>query len=386
MKIQDLDALSEITPSALTHIAVELGWSELEPYGDHSTVYAAADLPEIILPRTRELGDYARVVVRLIDVFASINNRDTLAVYRDLVTADRDVVRVRVAEGDDSLPMGKGADLFAGARSMLIATACSLNNPQAVYRRITKQATELVNQVRLGQTEQGSYIVVLHTPAVVPRSPTLLEDPKDDFAPPHRRMTRRLSEALTTTRETLEKGTLASDGEAMESAILRGVSANLCESLVELIGTFSSLDIRVTWARTRPERSRREAIRFFEPDVQHLDAASRLFREFEPQPDAQLVGAVVRLRRAESESDGNITLRAEVEGGPRSVTANLNQEDYNLAIQAHRERAAVIVTGTLERVSERWRLLNPSITGTVPSKLDESALQSMLPMTSEADC
>ena len=381
--IQDSDALSEITPTALTNFAVELGWSELEPYGDHSTVYAAACLPEIILPRTRELGDYARVVARLIDVFASINNRDTLEVYRNLVTADRDVVRVRVVEGDGSLPLGKGVDLIAGVRSMLIATACSLNNPLAVYRRITKEATDIVNQVRLGQTEQGSYVVVLHTPVVVPRTPTLLKDPKDDFAPPHRRMTRRLTEALTTTREALERGTLVSAGEAMESAIHSGVSANLCESLVALIGAFSSLDIRVTWARTRPERSRREAIRFFEPDVQHLDAASRLFREFEPRPNAHLVGAVIRLHRAESKSDGNITLRAEVEGNPRSVTANLNPLDYNLAIQAHRDKAAVIVTGTLERVGEHWRLLNPLITGTVPPKLNESALQSMLPMTSD---
>ena len=304
--IQDSDALREITPTALTHFAVELGWSELGPYGDHSTVYSAAGLPEIILPRTRELGDYSRVVARLIDVFASIDNRDTLEVYRDLVTADRDVVRVRVTEGDGSLPVARGADLIARARDMLIATACSLNNPQAVYRRVTKEATDLVNQVRLGQTEQGSYVVVLHTPVVVARTPTLLEDPKDGFAPPHRRMTRRLTEALTTTREVLERGHLTSAGEAMESAIRRGVSANLCESLVELIGAFSSLDIRVTWAMTRPERSRGKAIRFFEPDVQHLDAASRLLREFEPQPNAQLVGAVVRLRRAESEPDGNI--------------------------------------------------------------------------------
>ena len=320
--IRDSDALREITPTALIHFAVELGWSELEPYGDQSTVYSGAGRPEIILPRTRDLGDYSRVVARLIDMFASVNNRDTLEVYRDLVTADRDVVRVRVTGDDDSLPVTRGADLIAGARNMLIATACSLNHPRAVYRRVTKEATDVVNQVRLGQTEQGSYVVVLHTPVVVARNPTLLEDPMDDFAPAHRRMTRRLTEALTTTREALEGGHLTSTGEAMESAIRRGVSANLCESLVELIGAFSSLDIRVTWARTRPERSSGAAIRFFEPDVQHLDAASRLFREFEPQPNAQLVGAVVRLRRAESESDGNITLRAEVEGHPRSVTAN----------------------------------------------------------------
>ena len=375
------NSLRDITPTALTHFAVELGWSELEPYGDHSAVYSAAGLPEIILPRTRELGDYTRVVARLIDVFASIGNRGTQDVYRDLLTADRDVVRVRVDDGD-GIPLGSGEDLIAGTRSMLIATTCSLSNPRAVYRGITKEATDLVNQVRLGQTEQGSYVVVLHTPVVTARTPTMLDDPEDDFAPPHRRMIRRLTEALMTTREALGRGDLASAGEIMDSVVSKGVSANLCESLVDLIRAFSSLDIGVTWARTRPERSRREAFRFFKPDVQHLEAASRLFRELRPQPNAQLVGAVVQLRRVESESDGNIRLRAEVEGCLRSVTANLNPPDYDLAIQAHRDKAAVIVTGTLERVGERWHLQNPSITGTVPLSLDESALQSTLPMIS----
>ena len=95
-------------------------------------------------------------------------------------------------------------------------------------------------------------------------------------------------------------------------------------------------------------------------------------------------GTVVLIRPAQTFYERiNITLRAEVEGHPRSVTAHLNPLDYNLAIQAHRDKAGVIVTGTLERVGERWRLLNPSITGTVPSKLDESAPQFMLPMTSD---
>ena len=239
-----------------------------------------------------------------------------------------------------------------------------------------------MKQVRLGQTEHGSFVVTMMAP--VP--PLLQPMPDESWArfsdePHERQVTRRLVQALEASRDAAELAHSGAGAPAFERAVADGVSANLCESLVELIGAFSSLDIRVTWARTCPERSSGAAIRFFEPDVQHLDAASRLFREFEPQPNAQLVGAVVRLRRAESDSDGNITLRAEVEGQPRSVTADLNPLDYSLAIQAHRDKAAIIATGTLERIGERWRLLNPSITGTVPLKLDESALQSKLPMT-----
>ena len=59
------------------------------------------------------LGDYASVVAQLIEIFARVAERDELSLYNDLVTANRDVVRVRVGESDDgSLSMNAGVDLI----------------------------------------------------------------------------------------------------------------------------------------------------------------------------------------------------------------------------------------------------------------------------------
>ena len=58
-------------------------------------MYAGRDRPEIIVPRTDRLGDYATVVSRLIRVFAQVADQDERTVYRSLVTGDRDVVRFR---------------------------------------------------------------------------------------------------------------------------------------------------------------------------------------------------------------------------------------------------------------------------------------------------
>ena len=361
-----VDALRDVTPRALVQFAEDTGWSRSEPYRGYSTVYVADDLPEIILPDIQDLGDYPQVVWSLLGKFANVHNCEPLDVYRDLMTIDHDVVRVRVDEGD-SIPLGSAPDLIGGVRAMLIATTCSLRNPQAVYLN-TKSATPLVNQVRMGHTEPGSYVVVLHTPVVSPRTEEVQYDNDDHDAPLHRQMTRRLDEALTTTREALESGRLTSDRDVLDAVVSKGVSANLCDSLVGLIGTsVSSLSIGVTWAKTRPVRSRRKvAFRFGRSDVDPLSTAASLFRETVPIY-TQLVGVVTQLRRPESESDGNITLRAIVprtgETVPRSVTASLSPSDYDLAIQAHRTKTNVTVTGALGRVGKRWHLRDPSITG-----------------------
>ena len=53
----------------------------------------------------------------------------------------------------------------------------------------------------------------------------------------------------------------------------RGVSANLCEALVDLIEPFPALDISITWARTFQMSTPRQTVSFTGDDVPILRAA-----------------------------------------------------------------------------------------------------------------
>ncbi|MYG64553.1 MAG: hypothetical protein F4158_08370, partial [Synechococcus sp. SB0675_bin_7] len=126
--IHDREALKAVSPAALAAYARSAGWQRGETYRVHSHVYAGPDRPEIIVPRTDHLGDYATVVSRLIEVFAQVADQDELTIYRSLVTGDRDVVRIRVADSDDgSLGLNEGVDLVSGARDLIRSAACSLS-------------------------------------------------------------------------------------------------------------------------------------------------------------------------------------------------------------------------------------------------------------------
>ena len=366
MDIRDADALRAVSPAALRAYALAAGWSKLESFGDHSDVYAADEMPEIILPRTELLGDYASVVSRLIDTFARVAPTDELSLYRDLVTADRDVVRVRVTETDDgSLGVDSGVDLITGARDLLLAAACSLREPQPLYRAgANEEASDFLNRVRLGQTEHGSFAVTLLTPMVPAPVPSLFPECVDSDEPIERRMTRRLTEALVAARQATESA-VEDKGVGFANAVEKGVSANLCEALAKLIGPFPVLDVSVTWARTRPMPSVRQVVGFGNADAPILREAARMFRSREPQPDTLLFGIVQRLKRDETDAGGTIWLSTSIDGKNLSVAVELKQSDYEKAIQAHRDKAAVTMTGDLERSGQRWRLLNPRITAVI---------------------
>lgn len=94
--------------------------------------------------------------------------------------------------------------------------------------------------------------------------------------------------------------------------------------------------------------------------------AAASFRDREPQPETRLFGFVHLLKRGEGQDDvGTISLNTSVDGGPRSVTAALTQADYERAIQAHKEKAPIVLEGDLERTGQRWRLLSPRVTDVI---------------------
>ena len=398
VSIQDKKALLAVSPAALSAYARTAGWTKVDTYGKHSDVFMGEGLPEIILPRTAHLGDYARVVSMIIEIFAKVADVDELALYRDLAMADRDVVRVRAVDGDDSgsVAVSDGIDLMSGARDMILAAACSLQGPQPLYRAgANREARAYLNRVRLGQTEQGSFAITLLSPVISPPiqqplfsaleygdDPTerqvtrRLADPIQQplFSaleygndPIERQVTRRLADSLAATREATEK-TVGGDTGAFSEAVARGVSANLCEALVKLIEPFSTLNISLVWARTHPMSTARNVVHFDAHDAPILREAARSFRDREPRPGICLFGVVQRLKRGETDTEGTIALWASIDGQNQAVVAVLKQSDYERAIQAHETKSPLVIEGDLERTGQRWRLLNPRIADVILNK------------------
>lgn len=371
--IRDVDALTVISPASLAAYARVMGWEKAEPYGAHSDVYSANNLPEIILPRTQNLGDYSSVVSQLIGIFSSVADYDEISVYRDLTTADRDVVRVRALGNDDgNIAVNVGVDMLSGARDMLLAAACSLdaNDRRALYRsRANRQANRYVDSIRLGQTEQGSFVIALLTPIVSPRTQLSYNE-----EPMERRITVHLTHTLEAVQTATER-TVIGESDAFSEAVRQGVSANLCEALVKLVDPFPALDVSVSWAWTRSINKQRSSVRFASSDVPILRDAAQSLRESEPRLDTRLFGYVQRLKRDERETEGTITLRAPIDENTYSVTAVLNQRDYQQAIRAHESKSLAIVEGDLERVNNRWHLTNAKIASVVWKEDDEDMIE-----------
>jgi hypothetical protein len=378
--ILDSDALRVISPAALAAYVRGEGWKKAEAFGDYADVYQADDKAEIVVPRTDRLGDYPTVVSKLITIFANATDRDELATYRDLIEADRDVVRIRSfgADDDGSVPIDAGVEIVSQARQLLLAAACAVRAPQSLFRAgANKEASDYMRRVKLGQTEQGSFVVTLLVP-VPPQLQAQLDpgwaDPEDE--PFARQVTRRLVRALGASRRAVELTASGDGAGAFEEAVAEGVSANLCEAVAGLIENSTNLDIMVTWARTRPTPQTANKIGFSPGDAEILKEAARTFRARHPKPDVSLYGTVHQLKRDQDDVEGLVTLKAMIDDKFQSVRAVLDQSNYSIAVQAHDTKDPVMVRGDLERVGERWQLTNATV---IRADLDPAAHDNQSP-------
>ena len=363
--IQDENALNAITPTALSAYARCAGWNRTENYGKHADVYTGEGLPEVILPRTQRVGDYSLVVSRLIDIFAEVAESDELALYRELMMSDRDVIRVKALESqsDGTVALDDGLGLVGGARDMILAAACSYRDPQPFYRAgANKEAMTFLKRMRLGQPERGSFVISFLTPLIPPPMQPALKRDWPMEGPLDRQITRHLAGSLKAANDAAER-LVSGDMSGFQEAILKGVNANLCDALVRLLEPFQVIDVSVIWARTHPMTNRSVDARFAGSSAPMFREAAKSYRDREPKEDVEVFGFVHMLKREQQEEDGTVTIRGFVEGEHRSVKALLSHYDYQQAIDAHDRRVPVIATGDLERIGSRWHLRNPRIAG-----------------------
>ena len=390
-KVDTIDpaALSAVDPGALRAYLDARGWCHLEPYGQHGDVYARDEAPEIVAPTTSALHDYPRRIAEIVDILATVEDRDALRVYRDLTTAAFDLIRVRApgAEGDGSIPLDRGVVLMHESRELLLAAACASVRSAATFRTgAIREATDYLRDVRMGQTERDGFVVTMLSPVprdLAPRTRDLLGDPMPSTTetPFPRRVTCRLVESLQGLKEALVAVERGADVEAFRERVPLGVSANLCEAASRLAAAGDGIGVSLSWALTRsvhPRYAARPDVELTKAEAATLGEAARVLRDREARSGERLQGMIVRLSRGAGAVGGRVALKALVDGAMVSVSVVPRPSDDDAFVEAYRQRREVIVEGELRRVGQRWRLKDPRHVVVLPAESDDPSEEDLL--------
>ena len=356
--------LSSVGLRSLNAYLASHGWQKIESFGESGIVFGLENQPQELLVPLGILSDYQRRIEEILQTLSEVEDRDPLAILRDVTMSEYDLIRVRLPEPAPvgSVPVSDGISSFQESRNLLLAAACSASRPQRAYRAGRNQeASDYMNTVRFGQTEMGSFIVSLLSPVppnLVGQSDMSTGMPPDPFA---RRVTRKLVSALRSAKNAVSLADHGGDISAFEQNVPQGVSANLCDAIANLVDVENrqGVDISVSWSLLREPPEGRAQIAFNKSDASVLKEASRILRDRQERPNEHLDGYVHSLARGQTQVRGRVTLKAVVDGVLSSVRVDFSPPDYSRIVDAHNHRKVVSLEGDLRRDGQRWVLDNP---------------------------
>ena len=381
--IKDELAISAIRPlNAIGYLRAH-GW---ERFGGSSerqfSVWHNASHPnaEILIPVDRSVSDYVLLLREALQELETVEKRSQLEILRDLYNSGFDVVRLAAQSSrtaDGTVDIDEGVLLFERARDTLYAAACATVKPQAVFHsRRPQLATEYMRKARLGQTEQGSYVLTLLSPV----APQLTFHSDTDLFPEEpfeRRVIQTLARSVRLAVGAAESSATATtpDFRPFQDAVIGGVSANLCEGIAGLFTATdpASVELSIAWALSRPTPNEVPSrVRISSDVIPTLQEAARLFRAYDKLENYEIKGPVIKLQRDQTAPFGMVTVLAQVEGRTRKVTMALSDPDYQKAVMAHHEHRYVHVVGTVAREARTYRLENPVNFNFAPDDEDEA--------------
>ena len=369
--IRDAATLRAIRPAEAAAYLRGQNWKHTETIGDKATVWTKSagkdGAYEIVLLLDPTLGDYARRMGEVMQTLQAAEQRSQLDILRDISVAAADVVRIRLQHGlieGGAVPLDYAVAMVEQARELLLASACAAVRPRALYAaRKPQEALNYLRGLRMGQTEQGSFVLNIQSP-VTPRLQTALA-PVDaetySEAPFERRALLTLSEALAAAHQAATSAAASGAFDPFTSAVRAGVSANLCGAIAALgmDDTAEEVTIDLRWSSARPVAARVPThFRFGRDTFPLLREAAKLLRESSPIEDYFIYGPVTQLKREEDAKFGRVTISRWFNHTPRNVSLDLSETDYEIAARANINRDIVTAVGDLVKEGRTFFLRN----------------------------
>lgn len=374
MKIDSGTKYEQIISLQLIHRYLRFnGWSRTEKEKADFAVYSHAGsrnaLIEILLPRNGKSSNVDRRIKDALRTLCQLYEKTPQEIANDIRNIGADIFRSSIPDDlviYDSIKFEVAEKFIKELRRLLEASATTEIEPKPFFGRIKKEAQTWVENCRFGHTFQGSFGFTIESPLRENPEPTMEIVPQEP--PFERRVIQRLIRGL----KSVEAAESEQDSGLIYKSFEKGLSANMCDRLANLIETMDGSNIIFDFALSPEWRYSSDVLeeQQFEVRATHLelikDAALQL-RDRDIESNHTVVGRVIRLRSETDPSnlliptaDREITVQWEWPGvGRVNVSMDLNPQQYLEALEAHKAGRSISATGNLKHVGKRWTLKQP---------------------------
>lgn len=278
-----------------------------------------------------------------------------------------DVTHLRAANDiviRGSIPLEAGVRLVSSAWSMLRASATTAVRPRGhIAGSFSRRADEIVEQARLGHTQEGSYVIPVLMPltppdAEVAERPAVpgLELERLAPEPPERRVMRTFAQALVAVDRVIVTPERTPSGGELQAAVVAGASREMVMALHRVLtdDAVAEFEAAFSWAEgVRAPAGIPRGVRLPAAAAPRLEQAARQLKASSYSPDEIVTGPIVEVRHEPGNPFGEISVQTIRRGRQTEVRVRLRADPLLETFDWARDGRSVVCEGRVRRIPGR---------------------------------
>lgn len=321
----------------------------------------------LAIPASETFLDFYRNLVELLKQLANYENKSIDGIIKEINTCYHDWLEFRIVSNisnEGELPLGYAANCIEGLKDLILYSACAEQYNAPICLRATNNAKEILDNFKLAQTEKGSFIINIDIKVVDEENEQETFEFCDVDASVEHKVVQRIGraikqiDAVTANQENIDT--------IISNAYETGITANMCDALLKLKPESADVEIdtkiRYASAITKGVDSIDE-IKIKNHHFYVLHEISKRYKQNEDIRDIVLDGYIKTLKKDKvvaHKYKREIVLLTLFGEKLRTVKAELSEEDYKAACDAHRDEKRVEIRGVLDMSKKTWLFKNVS--------------------------
>lgn len=358
-----MDLTEKISPLAFAKYLKDMGWEQYQSKRQYIKIFQYEkndDFFQVIIPTEKKLNDYKEAMYKAVVTVAEAENKSVEQVLLYLLNPNTDILKIRLEKKDveaGNILFDDAIRMYENAKRLLAATALDILHPKKYHQgRMDDCVLKFLSSCRFGQTEIGSYVVSVVCPFAELdenedyKQLSIFSDEEQCANSLTRQVTSRVMKNISFIKNQIDNGEMdkliLQDEDKIISAnfyeALGGLNLDLNGADVEFIAEWSPIVKNADCVKSR--------ILLTHDYYQPIETTIERLKD-ETNKSTRIIG---RIKKLESSPDvqkrkiGKITVVYLDENDKRkTVTVNLNKNEYDKAIKAHERGFHVEIVGEI---------------------------------------
>jgi len=364
--------IRKITAASLERYLLLNDWIRNYDFPNRNMMVFEYNNEILAFPASEGFSDFYVSLENVIETLSYLYDKSAVDIIKEITASYHDLLEFRIKSeisDDGQLPLDYASGCIEGIKELILYAACAEQANQPVCFRVTNNAKNLLNGFKLAQTEVGSFVINIDIQVADEEEQYTLDGIEMQSGMEHMVM-QRIGQAIKQIDEIANDNNLFD--EIVTNAYETGATANICESLMKLKPESASAEIetKIRYATVYGKREV-DVVKIQNRHFYTMNEISKHYRERESQMLVGVEGYITALnkkKRDEVHSDRFIKAVVDVNGDMRTVSAELCDEDYRIACDAHRDGEKIFIYGVLDMSKKIYKFIRVDSFSIIPEE------------------